>query len=151
MNRFHQWIATGGFAGYFPKIPGTFASAVGIGLFYPVSTLSLPIQLAAISLLLALGVWSSFIVEKALNQTDPGIIVIDEIAGIWIALVLIPYQWKFLILSFILFRFFDIKKPFFIHRLQSLKGGWGVMLDDCLAGLYTNLAVQVVHRFWPGY
>ena len=148
MNRFHQLVATGAYSGYFPKIPGTFASFIGILLFYPVAAFSPLIQLLMILILFALGVGSSFAVEKALGQTDPGIIVIDEIVGIWISLFLVPLQWKSLVIGFILFRILDIRKPFLIHHLQSLKGGWGVMLDDCLAGLYTNLSLHVILYFW---
>ena len=149
MNRFHQFVATGGYSGYFPKIPGTFASFIGILLFYPMVSFPPVIQIMMILILFFFGVWSSFSVEKALGQTDPGIIVIDEILGIWISIFLVPFQWKLLLIAFILFRILDIKKPFPIHQIQSLKGGWGVMLDDGMAGLFTNLSLQAILYFWP--
>ncbi|MHB8482105.1 MAG: phosphatidylglycerophosphatase A family protein [Nitrospiria bacterium] len=149
MNRFHQFVATGAYSGYFPKMPGTFASVIGILLFYPMVSFTPLIQILMILILFFLGVWSSFSVEKALGETDPGIIVVDEIAGIWISIFLVPFQWKFLFVAVILFRILDIKKPFPIDQIQSLKGGWGVMLDDCLAGLFTNLSLQAFLYFWP--
>ena len=149
INRFHQFVATGGYSGYFPKTPGTFATFIGILLYYPMVSFSPLIQIVMILSLFSLGVWSSFSVEKALGQTDPGIIVVDEIVGVWISLYLIPFHWNFLLAVFILFRFLDIKKPFPIVQIQSLKGGWGVMLDDCLAGLMTNLLLRLILYFWP--
>lgn len=148
MKKVHHLVATGCYSGYFPKIPGTFATVVGILLYYPIQSLPFPFQGFLILLFFAIGLWSSSIFEKEVGKKDPGIIVIDEIVGIWIALFLIPFQLKYLLFAFIFFRFFDIKKPLFIHPLQSLKGGWGIMLDDCLAGLYTNLLLQGIRYFW---
>jgi phosphatidylglycerophosphatase A len=148
VNAFHTLIATGGYSGYFPKIPGTFATVVGIFLYYPIRFLPFVLQGLLILFFFALGLWSSSNLEKKAGEKDPGVIVIDEIVGVWIALFLIPFQLKYLLFAFIFFRFFDIKKPLFIHPLQSLKGGWGIMLDDCLAGLYTNLVLQGIHYFW---
>lgn len=122
---------------------------IGVLLYYPIQLLPFFFQGLLLLFFFALGLYSSSMIEKKIGKKDPAIIVIDEIVGIWIALFLIPFQWKFLLLAFIFFRFFDIKKPLFIHPLQSLKGGWGIMLDDCLAGLYTNLLLHGFRVLWP--
>lgn len=91
-----------------------------------------------------LGVRSSSKLEAKWGK-DSSKIVIDEVVGMWIALLLVPSGWFYTILVFLLFRFFDIIKPFFIKRMEKLKGGWGVMMDDVLAGIYANAVVQLIN------
>jgi phosphatidylglycerophosphatase A len=69
-------------------------------------------------------------------------IVIDEVAGMSLSLCFVPVAWPYVLAAFVLFRLFDITKPFFIRRMEGLPGGWGVMMDDMLAGLYANLLLQ---------
>jgi phosphatidylglycerophosphatase A len=76
---------------------------------------------------------------------DPSKIVIDEVVGMWISLWYIPSGWEYFVLAFVLFRLFDIYKPFFIKKVELLKGGWGVMMDDVLAGIYTNVVIQLAN------
>jgi len=92
------------------------------------------------------GVWSSSIVEAVWGK-DPSKVVIDEVAGMAIGLVFLPVNVKYLLCAFILFRFFDIVKPLFIRKMEQLPSGWGVMMDDVLAGVYTNILLQAVVWF----
>jgi phosphatidylglycerophosphatase A len=149
MKRLHHLIATGVFSGYFPKAPGTFSTLIGILLFYPIHFLASFYQLLVITFFFFVGLRSSSKVENEIGTKDPGIIVIDEILGIWIALFLLPLRWEYWVSAFLLFRFFDIQKPLFIRTIQSQKGGLGIMLDDFLAGVYTNLLMQLIHYIWP--
>ena len=73
--------------------------------------------------------------------------VIDEVAGMWVSVLFLPQNLWLLIAGFILFRFFDIVKPLYIRRMEAFKGGWGVMLDDVLAGVYANIILQVIVFF----
>jgi phosphatidylglycerophosphatase A len=109
---------------------------------YPPILLSV-ILTVAITLL---GVWSSTVVEQIWGK-DPGRVVIDEVAGMCIGLLFLPVQVKYLLCSLVLFRFFDIMKPLFIRKMESLPGGWGIMMEDVLAGVYTNILLCAVVWF----
>ncbi|MFK7908806.1 MAG: phosphatidylglycerophosphatase A [Chitinophagales bacterium] len=149
MNKLYTFFATGFYSGYAPKAPGTAGSllaAVLLGLaayFVPqwVNTYSL---IAVILLFFIIGVIAADQLEETLGK-DPGCIVIDEFVGMWITLLFLPINWFTLLIGFVLFRFFDILKPLFIGTIdQKVKGGWGVMLDDVLAGVYANICLQVI-------
>ncbi|HZY38812.1 MAG TPA: phosphatidylglycerophosphatase A [Mucilaginibacter sp.] len=109
---------------------------------YPPVTVSILIT-AAVTFT---GVWSSSIMEREWGK-DPSKVVIDEISGMCVSLVMLPVNLKYLLAAFILFRFFDIVKPFYIQKMESFPKGWGIMLDDVLAGIYTNLLLQAVLWF----
>ena len=100
-----------------------------------------------ILLFLYLGVIATDHLEKEWGK-DPSKVVMDEVIGVWIALLFVPVTWVNLLLAFALFRLFDIWKPLFIRKLEAIKGGWGVMLDDVLAGVYANIVLQVILYFW---
>ncbi len=151
MDLLAVFIATGGGAGLIPFGPGTWGSLVGLLIAYGlVSTLGLDVvllqnALIAVSLILAaIGIWAGTRAETIFDRKDAGQIVIDEVCGQVISFVFIaPYivrlgsQWRWwMILGFLLFRAFDIFKPYPINRLQALTGGLGVMMDDVLAGIY---------------
>ena len=99
--------------------------------------------IAASLAITALGIWSAGKVEADWGE-DSSKVVIDEAAGMCVSLLFLPVQIKYIITAFILFRFFDIAKPLFIRRLEKLPHGWGVMADDLLAGIYTNLIMQII-------
>jgi len=101
-----------------------------------------PSVIITIAITLA-GVWSSSVVE-AIWGKDPSKVVIDEVAGMAIGLLFLPVNVKYLLCAFILFRFFDIVKPFYIRKMEDLPSGWGIMADDVLAGVYTNIILQAV-------
>ena len=92
------------------------------------------------------GVWSSAMVEPIWGK-DPSKVVIDEVAGMAIGLLFLPVSVTYLLCAFILFRFFDIVKPLYIRKMEALPSGWGIMMDDVLAGLYTNILLQAVVWF----
>ena len=95
------------------------------------------------SLVTALGVWSASMVEPYWGK-DSSKVVIDEAAGMMISLLFIPVTVANVLIALVLFRFFDIAKPLFIRRMEALPGGWGVMADDVLAGIYSNIVLQLL-------
>jgi phosphatidylglycerophosphatase A len=92
----------------------------------------------------ALGIWASGYAERVYGEKDPHRVVIDEIAGFFVAVFLLPWDWRWIGAAFFLFRLFDVWKPWPIRRLQALPGGWGIMVDDLLAGTYTGLLLHAV-------
>ena len=140
-------IATGFYSGYLPKAPGTWGSLVGLLLFLLLQNLSLHFYIAFVAGLFIVGSFAAGETEKILDTRDPGIVVIDEIVGMLIALTAIPLTPLNLLLGFILFRIFDIVKPFPIRLIdQRFHGGLGIMLDDVVAGIYALVALHVLSR-----
>jgi phosphatidylglycerophosphatase A len=136
-------IATLGFIGYLPAAPGTWGSAVGL-LFVLLTAPSLPVLLAIIALGIILGIIASNTAEKVIGEIDSGHIVIDEFVGFLISAVYIPHTYSYLFSAFLLFRFFDILKPFPVRQAEErIGGGAGIMMDDVLAGIYANVVLQV--------
>jgi phosphatidylglycerophosphatase A len=138
-------ISTFFYIGYLPIIPGTFGSMAGILLFYLIKD-SLPVYALSTLLLIILGFLVTSEAEKIFNKKDARYIVIDEVCGMLLSLIFVPYNIKLVIIAFILFRIFDSLKPYPAGRFQDLKGSAGVMLDDIIAGVYTNVILQVVLR-----
>lgn len=133
-------LATAFGVGYVPFAPGTFGSAVGLVIWalLPASTL---VHAAAILILFAIGTWSATAVERYFGGTDPGPVVIDEVMGMLLTLFMQPVGWIGAIGGFFLFRAFDVVKPYPADRLEQLPGGFGVMTDDAMAGIYANLVL----------
>jgi phosphatidylglycerophosphatase A len=139
-------IATCG-VGYLPVAPGTFGSLVGVAIFLALARAGIIALVIAILFFTFAGIWAGTRTEELSQRKDPGKIVVDEVAGQLIALVPLAFvKWSMItvIVSFILFRFFDIVKPYPANRLQELKGGMGVMFDDLVAGAYAALIVTGV-------
>lgn len=161
-------IATCG-VGYLPLAPGTFGSLVGVGLYvvlrgsfmallWPlaarnglnllhISYAMVTLELVAVSVVSAVGTWAATRVEKLSGKKDPGKVVIDEVAGQMLALTAMPMEfesWWTIILAFLLFRVFDIVKPYPARKLESLPAGLGIMSDDLVAGVYAALGVALV-------
>ena len=137
-------LATFGGAGYFPVAPGTLTSfLIVLGYRALFHRLSWPIYLGIGLLIYALGVWSATKYAQRIKKEDPRTVVIDEVLGQWIALLLVPPAWGLLFLSFFLFRLFDIFKPLFIQKAETFQAGWGIMLDDILAGFYASIVLNV--------
>jgi phosphatidylglycerophosphatase A len=143
--------------GYLPLAPGTWGSLVGVGIFLLLVRATPPnatvvVALFAIVVVTFVGIWAATRTEQLSGRKDPGKVVVDEVAGQFIALfplTLFP-RWSTLavIVSFILFRFFDIVKPYPANRLQDLNGGAGVMLDDLVAGVYAAVIVSIVLKIF---
>lgn len=140
-------LASGLFAGYCPFAPGTAGSIVGLVVWWFWADLNIWLQLSFIVTLFFLGVWASTLAEKDWGHDAPRI-VIDEVVGMWITLWLVPKSLLLYAIGFMLFRVFDIIKPLGARRSQKLPGGWGVMVDDLLAGMYANLLLQIVSRIF---
>ena len=144
--------------GYLPIAPGTWGSVVGVviylGLRYVALDLGhttfLILELFLITLLTLCGIWAASQVERITGRKDPGKVVVDEVAGQLIALLpitLLPSAWQWtvwIIVSFILFRFFDIVKPYPARQMERLHGGLGIMFDDLVAGIYAAAVVLLV-------
>lgn len=97
------------------------------------------------------GTWAAHVVEAAVGDKDPGVIVIDEVAGMTLSVLVLPLTPKVLLAGFVLFRVFDVVKPFPANRLQAVPGGVGVMIDDLVAGLYALVVLLVLRAIvgWP--
>jgi len=122
--------------GLFPVAPGTMASAVAaLAYGFALHGLVWPLYLLLLVLLFLAGTAASGAHAAVLGRPDPGRIVIDEVCGQLLALVFLPAEWVPVAVSFVLFRFFDIIKPWPIRKLEKLPGGWGIMADDIGAGL----------------
>ena len=161
MDRLAYIIATGAGAGLIPIAPGTFGSVEGVAIFV-VLWAAIPNSAATEAVitpagyrlltvvvnlvLFGVGVWASGRVARLLRTEDPGRVVIDEISGQMIALtpLLSGPTWPSVLLGFILFRAFDIIKPYPISRLERLPGGWGIMADDAGAGILAGVILVIV-------
>ena len=143
-----MFIATGCYSGYLPKAPGTWGSLVGLLLFFLLHTLSLEIYLAVIAGIFVIGTFAAGEAEKIMDHQDPGLVVIDEIVGMLITMIAVPATPLAMVLGFLLFRIFDILKPFPVNFFdQRFHGGLGIMLDDVMAGIYSLIILQLVIRF----
>ena len=143
MRRLGLFVATCGYLGYVPIAPGTFGSAAGLALFFAVrSTGSLAVELAAIVLLFAIGIWSGTVAEHHFAGIDPGPVVLDEVVGMLITLFLLPVTLTGAIVGFLVFRVLDVVKPWPSARFEKLPGGLGVMADDGMAAVYGNLVMR---------
>lgn len=141
-------IATSFGVGYSPLAPGTFGSAAGL-LVWAILPASAVAQVGAAVAVLAVGTWAAELTERRVGATDPGIVVVDEVLGMIVTLSLLPVGWGGAIVGFVLFRAFDVIKPYPANRFERLHGGLGIMLDDAMAGVYSNLALRLVLAVAP--
>jgi phosphatidylglycerophosphatase A len=155
MKTIWAWkVATFFGIGYLKPGPGTWGSVAAVLLWAALSFSSHPnpraqfvVLLVWIVLASAPGVPAATIVERESGRTDPGFVVIDEVIGQWIALLGSPLDWRHGLIALVLFRLFDITKPFPVRQLERLPGGWGIIFDDVAAGLYA-LGVASLVRIW---
>lgn len=146
------WVAVGFGSGLSPLIPGTvgtipiwlLAFAIGSVIPPPVWAMS-----AAALITCFVGFWAASVAEEVLGH-DPKAVVIDEWAGILIALIGVPVAWPAYLFAFIVFRFFDVVKPPPAAQMEKLPRGYGVVMDDVIAGLYTLIAYHLAHALFPG-
>ena len=144
MNRFFLFLAAGFGAGYVPMAPGTAGTLVAIPIFLVLSPIPFPLYELTIVAFFFFASWISGEAERCWGRKDDPRIVIDEITGYLITMLWLPKTTLFIILGFFLFRFFDIVKPPPIRLLEKVKGGYGVVLDDVLAGVYANIVLQII-------
>jgi len=135
-------IATLGFIGYLPVAPGTFGTFVAL-LFFALVKPSLPLHVFLLIFVTTIGIFASSRAEEILNEKDSSHIVIDEFAGYALSVLFLPHTLSSLVVSFLLFRFFDILKPLPIRWMErTIPGGFGIMADDLVAGVYTNIVMH---------
>lgn len=150
---FHKLIATSFGAGFSPVAPGTVGALVAILVWYILSLCmaysTLQWTLAGLIVVFTIiGVWSATVSERYWGE-DPSKVVIDETVGEWIALLAVPagQHWAYIVAAFVLFRFFDIFKPLGVRSMENLKGGYGIMADDILSGVYAAVVMLLVDYF----
>jgi phosphatidylglycerophosphatase A len=142
-------VATGFFSGYSRLAPGTAGSAVGLLLFVPLAGASLPAQIGISIALFFVGVYAAGHLARRVGLEDPGIVVVDEVLGMWLSILGLPFTPLVAVVGFLLFRVLDIVKPYPAAALEHLPRGWGIMADDVAAGLYANLLLRVFLLVWP--
>ena len=144
-NKTAVFLATGGYVGFIPFAPGTFGSLIGLPFCFLLAGIQLSAAIIAALLFIALAIWISGVAAKTLKRKDPGCIVIDEIAGMVVTFIGLPFTLTTAVLGFILFRILDILKPFPIRTLdQRLSGGLGIVADDVVAGIFSNIIIRIL-------
>ncbi len=147
--RIARLIASSCYLGFAPIVPGTFGSMGGLFLYFIL--LAVPywwVYVTVVTILVLLGIWAAGKAERESGIVDPSFVVIDEVAGQLITLFLIPLSWVNVAAGFILFRLLDIVKPFPARQAESLPRGWGIMMDDVIAGIYGNLLMHLGIYLW---
>lgn len=150
MTRAGLLIATAFGTGYAPGAPGTLGAAVGLVWHFATRHWSPAAQLTSLMALVLVGIWAAGVAARHAGREDPGHVVVDEVAGQAITLVLLPVGPMGAVAGFILFRFFDIFKPWPVRQFERLPGGWGIMADDVMAGVYGWVALRLVMFWYPG-
>ena len=146
MQKLSKLVATLFFIGYVPIASGTVASAVALAFFLLVRE-NTYLYLSLTAILLIAGFWSSSVAVKGFKERDPHPIVIDEFSSMFLAFLFVPFSIKLVITGFFIYRFFDITKLPPLKKLESLPGGWGIMLDDIASAILTNIVLQVLAYF----
>ena len=123
-------------SGLVPFASGTCGTLAAVPLILLLDSLGIRDNVLTVLIAVVIAVWSSGRTRVLLGKSDPSEVVIDEVVGLLLAMALLPKTWLALCLCFVLFRFFDILKPFPIKQLETLKGGFGIVMDDLFAGLY---------------
>jgi phosphatidylglycerophosphatase A len=144
MNKLILAIATGLGTGYSPVASGTVGSFLAMLIYWYAFPYNQLYVLALAAIVTAISVYTGGEAEKIFNSRDDGRIVIDEFAGYYVSILFLPKTLFFTIGAFLLFRLFDVIKPWFVNRVQDWKGGWGVTFDDVFAGMFANITLQVI-------
>lgn len=140
-------IATFFYVGLIPVGPGTFGTLAAIPLFYALTFTPLYLYLAITVLIIFISVWASTVAEEIYGKHDPQQVVIDEVCGYLVTMILVPATPSNIFLGFLLFRLFDIAKPYPVRRFEKLPGGWGVVIDDVAAGVYACITLHIL-GYW---
>jgi len=140
------FVCTFGYIGYSPVAPGTAGSLAGLAVYAAMRWLGAgPVADALlIAVLFALGTWSGTHAEQYFGGTDPGPGVIDEVVGMLVTLYLVPAGLAVAVVGFFVFRVLDVVKPFPANRLERLHGGLGMMADDAMSAVYSNLVLHLL-------
>src|SRR5699024_7601541 len=134
---------------YSPVAPGTAGSLVGLLLYWPLRHAGPQVQIPAILIGFAVGVAASTVVARRIARKDPGLVVWDEVIGMWATMALLPFTPLTAAVGFFLFRVMDVLKPWPARQLEALPEGWGIMSDDVMAGIYAHLALRVFLLVFP--
>lgn len=153
MLRVALLLATAAHSGYVPVAPGTAGSLVGVIIHFLMRAResSAGLELVVVFGLCAAGVWAAGAAEKHLGERDPRPVVVDEVVGMLVTLLRVSAGWPAVLIGFLLFRFFDIVKPYPADRLERLPGGWGIMADDLIAAAYAHAALRLLLWIAPGW
>lgn len=152
MIRLAVFLATAAYCGYFPIAPGTVGSAAGLVVYLLVWWTRSPIvEVSLIVVTFAAGTWAATHAERYFGGIDPGPVVIDEVLGMLVTLAFIPAGWSAALAGFVLFRILDVVKPFPANRLEKFHGGFGIMADDAMAGVYSNICLRVLMWLMPAW
>jgi phosphatidylglycerophosphatase A len=152
ISRLAVAIATVGYLGFVPFVPGTWGSAAGVLFFVAMRSRGTPgYELGLIAAVAVVGTWAADRAERELARKDPGPIVIDEVLGMLLTLALLPASVPVVSAGFVIFRLYDVLKPFPVGRLERAPGGFGIMLDDALAGVYANVTLRFLMALAPGW
>ncbi|MBI2428229.1 MAG: phosphatidylglycerophosphatase A [Ignavibacteriales bacterium] len=144
---FTKFIGSGFFTGYAPFATGTVASAVAL-LFFLIPDFHTPVVLIPSTIILFLaGGKAAEEMEKSYGQ-DPSVVTVDEIAGMWLSVWFVAPSPLYLGIAFLIFRVLDILKPYPAQLFDRQKGGWNIMMDDVIAGIYTNIILQIAIRWF---
>jgi phosphatidylglycerophosphatase A len=151
MSRLALLIATALGAGYSPIAPGTAGSAVGLAAFFLLRAAGGGSTADAVSIvaLMAAGTWAAGVAERHFGREDPGPVVVDEVMGMLVSVAFLPLSPLGALVGFVVFRVFDVVKPWPANRLERLGGGLGIMADDLMAGVYSHLVVRTCVWFAP--
>ena len=143
-------LSTGIYSGYVPLAPGTAGTLVAVPFYWVLSSLSGFFYGITVLAFLFMSSWLAMAAEDIFLKRDSCRIVIDEIGGFLVTMAFLPPLPLYVILGFVFFRFFDVTKPFPIKKLETLGGGYGVVADDVMAGIYSNLALRVCIYLFEG-
>ena len=146
INLLERLLGSGFFSGYIPIAPGTFGSLVALAIYLIPGFENPTILLTLISLFSIIGIYTGNKFEKVYGK-DPAQCTIDEMVGMWITLLFIPKYIWYILIAFIIWRILDIIKPFPANIVEKIKGGWGIMLDDIVAGIYSLILVHIIIYF----
>jgi phosphatidylglycerophosphatase A len=150
--RLAVFLATVGYCGYSPIAPGTVGSAAGLVAYLLVWWTRSPfLEAGLIAVTFAGGTWAATHAERYFGGIDPGPVVIDEVLGMLVTLAFIPVGWSAAIVGFVVFRVFDVIKPFPADRLETFHGGFGIMADDAMAGVYANIVLRILMWLVPAW
>jgi phosphatidylglycerophosphatase A len=147
MTFINKLISTFFYVGFLPKLPGTFGTLAGAILYFFINYLYYPSDSTLLFItivIIVVSIVTSHYSIEIFNSKDPLCVVIDEVAGIFVAMLFVPFSIINLIIAFFLFRLFDVWKPLFVRTLENLPGGLGITMDDVGAGLISNLLIQIM-------
>lgn len=148
--RLATFVATAGYVGFIPVAPGTFGSAVGLLVYAAVRLAdSVIVEATVLAVALLAGLWAAGRVERLLGK-DPAPVVIDEVLGMLLTVAFLDVTVAGAVVGFLLFRVLDVVKPYPAGRLEHLHGGTGIMMDDVMAGVYSNLLLRLLMLAVPG-